>query len=67
MKLSKSQYTLLAEMTKDFSVVIFGALIVSSIFSPNPIQWISIVIGVIFLLTLIMFSLFLKKKGNSDG
>ena len=55
MKLSKSQYTLLAEMTKDFSVVIFGALIVSSIFSPNPIQWISIVIGVIFLLTLIMF------------
>jgi|GEM_PF-1684118 small-conductance mechanosensitive channel len=67
MKLTKSQIQHLAEVTKDCSVVIFGALVVSGIFSQEPIRMYSIIIGIILFLAVLIFSLILKKKGNSDG
>ena len=67
MKLTHSQYNHLADATKEFSAILFGALVVSGIFSTEPVRVGSIIIGVIIFLLMLFFSIYLNKKVNSNG
>ncbi|MBS4027747.1 MAG: hypothetical protein KGZ58_03825 [Ignavibacteriales bacterium] len=67
MKLTKSQYNILAEIAKDSSAILFGALVASIIFAKEPIAPISIFIGLAIYLVSIILTLTFKKKGNDNG
>ena len=67
MKLTKSQYNRLSELMKDFSVVIFGALIIGQVLSQEPARWSSIFLGTVALAISLFFTLYFQKKDNSNG
>ncbi len=67
MKLTKSQYNRLSELTKDFCVVIFGALIAGQVFTQEPTRWVQIFLGTVFLVITLYLSLHFQKKGNPNG
>ncbi|MBM4165482.1 MAG: hypothetical protein FJ218_00915 [Ignavibacteria bacterium] len=67
MQLLKSQYNILAEIAKDSCAIVFGALLVSSVFSRETIQWYSVLMGFCLYIVFLFLTLFLKRKGNANG
>ncbi|MBI4547227.1 MAG: hypothetical protein HY707_04550 [Ignavibacteriae bacterium] len=66
LKLTKSQFNLLADAASEASAIVFGALLVSGVFSQEPVRGHIIVIGIILYILCVSLALFFKKKGNSD-
>ena len=66
MKLTKSQYNLLADVSKESCTVVFGALVVSGVFSSEPIRWQTALVGFIIYVSGLFIALVFKKKGDSN-
>ena len=62
MKLTKSQYNILAEIAKDSNTILFGGFAAEMIFSRESFTSSSIIIGFILYVITVILTLYFKRK-----